>query len=87
MRRATVPLEYLTCQLLSAAAAAAAGSRSRSAVEEDLARISGKLGLSSDLARISAELGMRSGVGVGGVDAGECETPVYVPSGTYADVC
>ena len=84
MRRATVPLESLTCQLLSAAAAAAAaGSRVRSEVEEDLARISAEL--SSDLARISAELGLRGGVGAGGVDAGE--PPAYTPSGTYADVC
>ena len=70
----------LTCQLLSAAAA---GSRVRSEVEEDLARISAEL--SSDLARISAELGLRGGVGAGGVDAGE--PPAYTPSGTYADVC
>jgi hypothetical protein len=86
MRRATVALESLTCQLLSAAAAAAAaaGSRVRSEVEADLARISAELGLSSDLARISAELGMRGGVGAAGVDAGE--TPAYTSSGTYADV-
>ena len=71
MRRATVPLESLTCQLLSAAAAAAAGSRVRSEVEENLTRISAELGLSSDLARISAEFGIRGGGGVGGVDAGE----------------